>query len=134
MDIRFGARLGHRFLQHGAERVGDFAFDLFLRLDVDLRADQLGRKTDVQSALADGERELVVVDDDVEVRPVRLLVAGDRDARDLRRREGVLGIDDDVVVPGDDVDLLAAELADDRLDARSLHADARADRIDVALA
>ena len=70
------ARLGHRFLQHGAERVGDFAFDLFLRLDVDLRADQLRRETDVQAALADGERELIVVDDDVEVRTVRLLVAG----------------------------------------------------------
>jgi hypothetical protein len=34
----------------------------------------------------------------------------------------------------DDVDLLAAQLADDRLHARALHPDARADRIDVTLA
>src|SRR5213075_1309589 len=33
-----------------------------------------------------------------------------------------------------DVDLLAAQLADDRLHARALHADAGADRVDVALA
>ena len=57
------------------ERVGDFALDFLFRLDVDLRADQLRGETDVQTALADGERELIVVDDDVEVRPVRHLVA-----------------------------------------------------------
>src|SRR5207253_197920 len=33
-----------------------------------------------------------------------------------------------------DVDFLTAKLADDRLHARALHADARADRVDVALA
>ena len=33
-----------------------------------------------------------------------------------------------------DVDLLAAQLLHDRLDARALHADAGADRIDVAIA
>ena len=98
VDIRLRARLGHRFLQHGAERVGDFAFDLFLGLDVDLRADQLRREADVEAALADGERELVVVDDDVEVRTVRLLVAGDGDARDLGRSQRVLRVDDDVFV------------------------------------
>src|SRR5207248_5094883 len=41
---------------------------------------------------------------------------------------------DRVVVEFDDIDFLAAQLADDRLDARALHAHARADRIDVALA
>ena len=39
-----------------------------------------------------------------------------------------------ILRPLDDVDLLAAQLADDRLHARALHADAGADRIDVALA
>src|SRR5690606_10468606 len=34
----------------------------------------------------------------------------------------------------DDVDLLAAQLADDRLHTRALHADTGADRVDVALA
>src|SRR4051794_22376166 len=134
VDIRLGARLGHRFLQHGAERVGNFAFDLFLGLDVDLRADQFGRETDIEPALADGERELVVVDDDVEVRTMRLFIARHGNARDLGRSQRVLRVDDDVFVERDDVDLLAAQLADDGLHARALHADASADRIDVALA
>src|SRR4029077_13105769 len=34
------------------------------------------------------------------------------------------------VVPGDDVDLLAAELGDDHADARAARADAGADRVD----
>src|SRR5438132_306095 len=84
---------------------------LFLALDVDLRADQLRGQTDVQAALADGERELVVVDDHVEVRPMGRLVAGHADAGDLRRRQRVLRVVHDVVVPGNDVDLLAAQLA-----------------------
>ena len=37
-----------------------------------------------------------------------------------------------IAIPGHDVDLLAAQLLHDRLHARALHADARADRIDVA--
>ncbi len=41
---------------------------------------------------------------------------------------------DRVLGPLDDVDLLAAQLADDGLHARAAHADAGADRIDVALA
>ena len=45
-----------------------------------------------------------------------------------------LGEGHEVVAVLDDVDLLAAQLADDRLHARALHADAGADRIDVALA
>ena len=39
-----------------------------------------------------------------------------------------------IAVERDDVDLLAAELLHDGLDARALHADARADRIDVRVA
>src|SRR4051794_25118099 len=134
VDVRFRARLGHRFLQHGAERVGDFALHFFLGLDVDLRTDQLRREADVQPTLADGERELVVVDDDVEVRTMRLFIARDGNARDLGRSQRVLRVDDDVFIERDDVDLLAAQLADDGLHARALHADACADRIDVALA
>src|SRR5204862_408320 len=88
-DVGLRARLRHRFLQHCSQRVGDLALHFLFRLDVDLRADQFRRETDVQSALADGERELIVVDDDVEVRAMRGLVAGDRHARDLRRSERV---------------------------------------------
>ena len=48
----------------------------------------------------------------------------DRGAHEARR----------IAVERDDVDLLAAELLHDGLDARALHADARADRIDVRVA
>ena len=97
-----------------------------------LAADQLGGEAHVLAALADGERQLLVLDDDVEVR--HLAVVGDRDAGDLGRRQRALGEGHQVVAVLDDVDLLAAQLADDRLHARALHADAGADRIDVALA
>src|SRR5262249_47989432 len=113
---------------------GHFALHFLFRLDVDLGADQLRGQADVEPALADGQRELVVVHDDVEVRAMRGLVAGDRDAGNLGRGQRVLGEVDDVFLPGDDVDLLAAQLTDDGLHAGALHADARADRIDVALA
>src|SRR5258708_1192408 len=133
VDVGRGAGLGHRFLQHGRERVGNLSLDLFFRLDVDLRADQLGGQPDVETALADGQRELIVVDDHVQVRAVGILVPGHGDARDLGGRQRVLGEVHDVLVPGNDVDLLAAQLTDDRLHARPIHTDARADRIDVAL-
>jgi hypothetical protein len=78
-------------------------------------------------ALADGERELVFLDD--HVHRVALLVDDDRahvggrervdhELRRLRR-------------PQDDVDALAGELLGDRLHARAAHADAGADRIDA---
>ena len=133
MHVRLRPLVGHRFLQHGAEGIGHFALHFFFRLDVDLRADQFRRETDIEPALADGQRELVVVDDDVEMRPVRRLVAGHADASDLRRCQRVLCERDNVIVPGNDVDLLAPQLADDRLHARPFHADASADRIDIAL-
>ena len=63
-----------------------------------------------------------------------LAVVDDRHALHLGRAERVGDERDRILRPLDDVDLLAAQLADDRLHARALHADARADRIDVALA
>src|SRR5438874_2431976 len=58
-----------------------------------------------------------------------------RDANliDLRGRQGVGGEDRRLVRPLDDVNLLAAKLSDDGLHARAFHADARADRVNVAL-
>src|SRR5947209_11266521 len=58
-----------------------------------------------------------------------------RDANliDLRGRKRVGGEDRRLVRPLDDVNLLAAKLADDGLHARTLHADARADGVNVAL-
>ena len=49
-------------------------------------------------------------------------------------REGVGDEDGRVVVPGDDVDLLAAELGDDGLDAATALADRGADRVEALLA
>src|SRR5207248_7352371 len=104
---------------------------LFLALDVDAPAGQLRRQPHVLSLLADRQRELLVLDDDLH-HAVR--VVDDRDALHLRGTQRVGDEHDWIVGPFDDVDLLAPKLPDDRLDARPLHADARADRIDVALA
>src|SRR5205085_11247420 len=88
------------------------------------------READVLALATDGERELLVGDDELHA-PVGLVdddlvdLGGlDRRADEARR----------IAIPRNDVDLLAAELLDDRLDARALHADARADRIDVRVA
>ena len=55
------------------------------------------------------------------------------DALDLGGGEGVHGEDADVLVPFDDVDLLAVELVDDGLDAAAAHADAGADGVDLGI-
>ena len=65
---------------------------------------------------------------------MRVAVGVDDDARHLGRRDRVAHEARRIVVVRDDVDLLAAQLLHDRLDARALHADAGADRIDVAVA
>ena len=57
-----------------------------------------------------------------------------RNAGDLGGRQCRLGKGYQVVAMLDDVDLLAPQLADDRLHPRALHADAGADRVDVPLA
>ena len=132
IERRRASGRAHLALEHPRQRVGHLVLDVGLALDVDLAADQLGGEAHVLAALADGERELLVLDDDVEVR--HLAVVRHRDAGDLGRRQRALGEGHQVVAVLDDVDLLAAQLADDRLHARALHADAGAHRIDVALA
>src|SRR5262249_48389479 len=89
-----------------------------------------GGEADVLALLADGQRELLVLDDDLHH---ALAVVDDRHALHFGRAERVGHEGDGILRPLHDVDLLAAQLADDRLDARALHADARADRIDVPL-
>src|SRR3954451_10547715 len=103
---------------------------LGLGQDVDIPAGELRGKPDVLAAAPDGERELVVRHHDLDA--VGVLVEHDLD--DLGRLQRV---DDEgrlVGRPRDDVDLLALELADDRLHARAAHADAGADRIDRRVA
>src|SRR5439155_864401 len=118
---------GHRLAR------GALGLDFRLALDVDAHARELRREARVLALLADGERELVVGHDDRR-RGLPLAVGlVDRHRRDLRRRERARHERRRVVRPLDDVDLLAAQLAADDLDARAAQADARADRIDVAL-
>src|SRR5438045_3046343 len=80
-------------------------------LDVDAPAHELGRQADVLALFADGEAELLVLDHDLHD---PLLLVEDRHAADLGRAERVDHEGGGVVVPLDDVDLLAPQLADDR--------------------
>ena len=99
-------------------------------MDVDAPAGELRREPDVLALLADRERELVVGDDQLHA----VAFGVDDDALDLGGRDRVAHEARRIVVVRDDVDLLAAQLLHDGLDAAALHADARADRIDVAVA
>ena len=81
--------------------------------DIDVPARELRREPHVLAAPADGERQLLVRNDDLDA--VGVLV--EHDLGDLGRRQRV---DDEarrVGVPLDDVDLLALQLVDDRLHA-----------------
>src|SRR5262249_58725946 len=109
----------------------DFVALFFLALDVDAPAGELRREANVLAFLADRQRQLLVLDNHFHH---AIAVVDDRDALHLRRAERVGHEGDRILRPFDDVDLLAAQLADDGLDAGALHADAGADRIDVALA
>jgi hypothetical protein len=99
-------------------------------VDVDAPAGELRREPDVLALLADRQRQLVVGDDQLHA----VALGVDDDARHLGRGDRVAHEARRIVVVGDDVDLLAAQLLDHRLDAAALHADAGADRVDVAIA
>ena len=80
---------------------------------------------------ADGQRELRVVDDDFELLFGQI---GDGDAAHLGRLQRLLGEGGDLVAELDDVDLFAAQFADDGLHAHAFHAHAGAHRIHVLVA
>ena len=65
---------------------------------------------------------------------MRVALGVDETRDDLGGRDRVAHEARRIVVVGDDVDLLAAQLLHHRLHARALHADAGADRVDVAVA
>ncbi len=88
------------------------------------------RQPHVLALAADRERELVVGDDHVH----RLGALVDDHLRNLRGRERAAHVARRIRAPGHDVDALAAQLLHHRLHATALHADAGADRIDVAVA
>src|ERR1019366_2479267 len=126
--------------EHGNRRAGRhqrghlrFHFQpLFLfALDVDSPSEKLGREAHVLPLLTDGEGKLRIVHDHFHV-----LSHGieDGDPAHLGRAEGMGGEHHRVVGIFDDVDLLAAQLADDGLHAHALHAHAGAYAIYVAVA
>src|SRR4029077_8910192 len=132
VDLRLTLR---RFVRRGADRQAlELDLDLArlspLALEVDPPAGQLGGEPDVLALLADGERQLLVLDDDFHH---ALAVVDNRDALHLGRAQPVGHEGDRILRPFDDVDLLAAELADDRLHAGALPGDAGADLIAVAV-
>src|SRR6185312_2859044 len=102
---------------------------LRLRLDVDAPAGEPRCEPGVLALFPDRQRQLVVGHDDLR----RLRVWIDDDARDLGGLQRVRDQLGSVVGPGNDVDLLAAQLGDDVAHARPLRADARADRVDRGL-
>ncbi len=128
------------FDQHGNRRArrhqrGHLRFHFlalfFFALDIDLPAEQLGRQAHILALLADGQRELRIVDDHFHVLFERI---DDADAADLGGAERVRGEDHRIFRIFDDVDLLAAQFADDGLHAHALHAHAGAHAIHIAVA
>ena len=97
--------------------------------DVDVPAGELRGEAHVLAAPADGLRELLVRHHHLDA----LGVLVHHHLGDFRRLQRVDDEGGGVVVPRDDVDLLALELVDYRLDARPAHADAGADRVDRAV-
>src|SRR4051812_40612794 len=100
--------------------------DLGLRADAAPPAREAGGEPGVLALAPDRQRELVVGDDHrrLLVGVVHEHLAHARRAERLRHEAGGL------VVVGDDVDLLAAQLGDDHAHARAARPDAGADRVD----
>ena len=104
---------------------------LFLALDIDLPTQQLGRQAHILALLANGEGKLRIVHDHFHVLFRRI---DDADAADLGRAERMGGENHRIVGVLDDVDLLPAQFADDRLHAHALHTHAGAHAIHIAIA
>ncbi len=98
-------------------------------LDADAPAGEPRGESDILTAAADRERELLGRDEN-DREPIRLI---EEHVRHLRWRHRVR--DERLCIIGvrDDVNLLPAEFRDHRLDARPALSDARADRIHVLL-
>src|SRR5207302_751606 len=99
------------------------------RLDIDPPAGQLGRQPGVLAVLADRQGELVLR----HMRGRRPRFSIDVDAKHLRRAESVRHQLVGIVGPGDDVDPLGAELADDAPDPHPAGPDAGTYRVDAIL-
>ena len=104
-------------------------FALRLRSDIDLAAGQLGSQTRVLAFLADSKRQLIVRNDDTAGLVVRLHGGIDNISRSECRRNELCHI----LVPLDDIDLLAVQLAGDVGNTRTAGTNACTDRIDVLI-
>ena len=109
---------GEQFGRRGVMRILD--------AHPDAGAQELGSQTHVLSTLADGQRELVFVDDRRDDVPLRV---GDHLGHS-RRSERPASEDLGIRVPRNDVDPFAGQLGHDGLDPGSLEPDARPDRVD----
>ena len=101
--------------------------ELGLRADVHAPAGQARGQARVLALAADRQRELVVGHDHGGL----LGLVVDEHLAHARRRERLGDEARGLVVEGDDVDLLAAQLGDDHAHARAARADAGADRVDA---
>src|ERR1700722_10530599 len=129
-----GEQLGDDFIdvERVHEDIGAFdefllpAFGLFrFGQNIDVPTRQLRGETYVLPAPPDGQRKLIVGDDDFDAR--RILV--EHDFHHLGRLQRVDDEGRRVRRPRNDIDLLALLFVDHRLDARTAHADAGSDRI-----
>ena len=116
-------------LRERLDRLLDHLVELLGGHDLDVPADELGGQPDILAAAADGQRELILADQDD--RPAQQLA--EHDLVDLGRLQGVGNQDLERLVPADDVDPLAAELVDDVLDPGAADAHARPDGVDLGV-
>src|SRR3954451_13743233 len=103
---------------------------LLLGDDIDIPTRELGSEPYILSAPPDGKRELLVGHDDFHA----LTILIEHNFGDLGGRERVHHEVGGIGCPRDDVDLLALQLIDDGLYARTAHADAGTDRVDGGIA
>jgi hypothetical protein len=99
---------------------------LLLGQDVDVEVGQLRGKAHVLTTTADGEAQLLIRHHDLDLAGVFI-------ENNLRHLGGLQRVHQEgrrILVPRDDVDLLALKLVDDRLHAGTAHTDAGADRVD----
>src|SRR5260370_16315636 len=103
---------------------------LGLGQDVDVPSGELRAEADVLTAPSDGQAQLIVGHHDFDA----ALLLVHHHFGDLGRGERIDYESRRIGRPRDNVDLLALQLADDRLDPAAAHPDAGADRIDAAVA
>ena len=100
------------------------------RFDVNVPAGQARGEASILALLANGERELIVGDDDGGV--VFILV--DDDAVHASGAQSLSNVLRGIFVPLNNVDALVAKLFDNHAHARALGANARANRVEIGLA